>query len=149
NNDVDGTALGVESIGGLGVSSFSNSGTAVFGQSFSSTKPAGHFQIFNTNSNASALFAETNGKGEALEAKNTGGGTGVSGSGATGISGSGTSFGVSGISWSGVGVFGNSPSGTAGKFIAGVADANNPNPALHASTLGTGHAVIAKSGGKG
>jgi hypothetical protein len=100
----------------------------MFGQSFSTTKPAGRFQIFNTNSDAPALVAETNGDGEAISA-----------SGRTGVASVGTVVGVSGLSLNGTGVSGITGGGTAGRFtIFGVGAATNTNPSLDSLTFGRG-----------
>ena len=124
------TVVSVETVRGTGVFSFSNLGTAMFGQSFSTTKPAGRFQIFNTNSDAPALVAETNGDGEAISA-----------SGRTGVASVGTVVGVSGLSLNGTGVSGITGAGTAGRFtIFGVGAATNTNPSLDAVTFGRGPA---------
>jgi hypothetical protein len=122
------TVVGVETVQGFGLTSFSNRGTAIFGQSFSTTNPAGRFQIFNTNSDAAALVAETNGDGEAISA-----------SGRTGVASIGTNVGVSGFSLNGTGVIGFTGGGTAGRFtIFGVGATTNSNPSLDSVTFGRG-----------
>jgi hypothetical protein len=104
--------------------------------------------VYIQSSSGPALSAmSTNGEGlvgvssTKAGVKGQSGMTGIQGSGKNGVSGRGTSIGVIGDSEKGTGVLGSSKSGTAGKFVAGMADITNPNAAIEGITLARGSAA--------